>query len=295
VVDGLTKCFGSKRAVDGLTFTVGAGTITGFLGPNGAGKTTTIRCLLGLTVPTSGTATICGRAYRLLPDPATVAGALLEDAGYHTGRSARSHLQALALAAGIPRSRVDEVLEFTGLGSAAAQRVRGFSAGMRRRLGLAGALLGGPRVLILDEPASGLDPDGVRWLRDMLRRFADRGGTVLVSSHLLDEVAHIADDVVIIRGGRLAASAPLRELVAGAEGAAIARTATQSGAAQLAELIRAQGVRASLVEPGRLRVIGRPAGWVGSLAATHAIALEELGTEQQRLEDVFMELTKEAS
>jgi len=219
-VKNLTKRFGRKTAVDRLSFTVRAGTITGFLGPNGAGKTTTIRILLGLAAPDAGSAVICGQPYRQLAAPSATVGALLEDAGYHPGRSARAHLRACAAAAGIPPRRADEVLGQTGLAEAAGQRAGGYSAGMRRRLGLATALLGKPEILILDEPANGLDPPGVRWLRGLLRHVAASGGTVLLSSHMLDETARIADDIVLINHGRLVAAAPLHTLTRPAPGTA---------------------------------------------------------------------------
>ena len=203
-------------AVDRLDFEVDPGTVTGFLGPNGAGKTTTLRMLLGLVAPTSGTATIDGRPYRELADPLRRVGAVLEAGGFHPGRSARDHLRVQATAAGLPRTRVDQVLEQTGLAGAGSRRVGGFSLGMRQRLGLAAALLGDPEVLVLDEPANGLDPEGVRWLRGLVRGLAAEGRTVLVSSHLLAEVAQTADQVVIIDKGRLVTQAPMAELTAGA-------------------------------------------------------------------------------
>jgi ABC-2 type transport system ATP-binding protein len=215
-VKGLTKRFGDVLAVDQLDFQVDPGTVVGFLGPNGAGKTTTLRMLLGLVTPTAGTATIAGRPYRELPDPARRVGAVLEASGFHPGRSARDHLRVLATAAGLDPRRVDEVLERTGLAAAGRRRVGGFSLGMRQRLGLAAALLGDPEVLVLDEPANGLDPEGVHWLRGLIRGLAADGRTVLVSSHLLAEVAQTADQVVIIDKGRLVTQAPMAELTAGA-------------------------------------------------------------------------------
>jgi ABC-2 type transport system ATP-binding protein len=216
-VQGLTKRFGDVLAVDRLSFQVDEGTVTGFLGPNGAGKTTTLRMLLGLVAPTSGTATVGGRRYRDLPDPARRVGAVLEAGGFHPGRSARDHLRIQATAAGLSRARVDQVLEQTGLAGAARRRVGGFSLGMRQRLGLAAALLGDPEVLILDEPANGLDPEGVHWLRGLVRGLAAEGRTVLVSSHLLAEIARTADQVVIIDKGRLVTQAAMAELTAGAD------------------------------------------------------------------------------
>jgi ABC-2 type transport system ATP-binding protein len=211
-VESLTKRYGEVVAVDQLTFSIEPGTVTGFLGPNGAGKTTTLRLLLGLAEPDAGEALVFGRRYRELDQPARRVGAVLESNDLHPGRSGRDHLRALALAADIPWSRVDEVLEVVELGTVAARRVKTYSLGMRQRLGLAAALLGDPKLLILDEPANGLDPAGVHWLRTFLLRFAELGGTVLVSSHVLAEVAQTVDQVVIINRGRLVASARLDEL-----------------------------------------------------------------------------------
>ena len=211
-VDRLTKRYGTITAVDGLSFDVGPGRVTGFLGPNGAGKTTTLRMLLGLAAPTSGTATINGVRYRDLPDPARTVGAALEADCFHPGRSAIEHLQIMATAAGISRRRPAEVLDVVGLTEAARRRVGGFSLGMRQRLTLATTLLGDPGVLILDERLNGLDPDGIRWMRDLLRQLAGEGRTVLVSSHLLAEAAQTVDDVVVINRGRLAAEGPVTEL-----------------------------------------------------------------------------------
>jgi len=213
-VRGLTKCFGPVRAVDDVSFTVTPGILTGFLGPNGAGKTTTLRMLLSLVEPDSGLAAIGGRRYRDIPDPVHRVGAALEAATFHPGRTAHDHLRVHAAAGRVSRSRVGEVLELTGLAAAARRRIGGFSLGMRQRLGLATALLGDPGVLILDEPANGLDPHGVRWLRDLFRGLAAEGRTVLVSSHVLCEVAMIADSVIIMNHGRLITHAPLAELTA---------------------------------------------------------------------------------
>jgi ABC-2 type transport system ATP-binding protein len=211
-VSSLTKRYGNFAAVEDLTFALEAGTVTGFLGPNGAGKTTTLRLLLGLAEPTAGEVLVFGRRYRDLDDPSRRVGAVLESNDFHPGRSGRDHLRTLALAAGIPADRVAQVLELVDLARAADLRVATYSLGMRQRLGLAGALLGDPELLVLDEPANGLDPAGVHWLRTFLRGFADRGGTVLVSSHLLAEVAQTVDQVVIINRGRLLATARLDEL-----------------------------------------------------------------------------------
>jgi ABC-2 type transport system ATP-binding protein len=217
-VRGLVKRFGAVTAVDELSFGVRRGTVTGFLGPNGAGKTTTLRMLLGLVAPDAGTALVNGLPYLDLPSPLSSVGAVLEATGFHPGRTARSHLRIQAFAAGVDPSRAYDVLDLVDLTSAADRRVGGFSLGMRQRLGLAAALIADPDVLILDEPANGLDPEGVRWLRDLLRGFAAEGGTVLVSSHLLAEVAQTVDSVVIISRGRLVAEGPVAELTAGGAG-----------------------------------------------------------------------------
>jgi ABC-2 type transport system ATP-binding protein len=214
-ISGLTKRFADVTAVDHVSFTVDQGSVTGFLGPNGAGKTTTLRMLLGLVTPTAGRATINGRPYRGLPAPLHAVGAALESSSAYPGRTARSHLRITALAGGAPRRRVEEVLELTGLADAAGRRVGRFSLGMKQRLGLAAALLCDPEILILDEPANGLDPEGVRWLRQLLRRLAGEGRTVLVSSHILAEVAQTVDRVVILDHGRLVTQAPLADLTAG--------------------------------------------------------------------------------
>jgi ABC-2 type transport system ATP-binding protein len=214
-VSSLTKRFGDVLAVDDLTFSLRTGTVTGFLGPNGAGKTTTLRLLLGLSEPTAGEALVFGRRYRDLDEPARRVGAVLESNDFHPGRSGRDHLRTLAIAGGISASRVNDVLALVELESVARRRVQTYSLGMRQRLGLAAAMLGDPELLILDEPANGLDPSGVRWLRHFLRAFADGGGTVLVSSHMLAEAAQTVDDVVIIDRGRRIASGRLDELTAG--------------------------------------------------------------------------------
>ena len=227
----VTKRYGPVAAVDDLSFEIRAGAVTGFLGPNGAGKTTTLRMLLGLTEPTAGTATIFGQRYAALERPLATVGAVLETAGFHPWRSARNHLRMLAAAAGIPAERVDEVLRVVGLTAAANRRVGGFSLGMRQRLGVAAALLGRPRLLILDEPANGLDPEGIRWLRGLLRDYVRDGNSVLISSHLLSEVAQTVDDVVIIANGRARAHCPLGDLAAPRlEDAFLELTATQKEA-----------------------------------------------------------------
>ena len=287
-VQGLSKRFGDVLAVDQLRFQVDPGTVVGFLGPNGAGKTTTLRMLLGLVTPTAGTATIAGRLYRELPDPAHRVGAVLEASGFHPGRSARDPLRILATAAGLDPRRVDEVLEQTGLAAAGRRRVGGFSLGMRQRLGLAAALLGDPEVLILDEPANGLDPEGVHWLRGLVRGLADQGRTVLVSSHVLAEVAQTVDQVVIIDRGRLVAQSTLAALTAGADRTVRVRTPQPEA---LRDLLVARGASVTLDGPGRLVVGGATTEQVGQAAAAGGVVLHEMRFERSNLEDVFLELT----
>jgi ABC-2 type transport system ATP-binding protein len=284
----LSKRFGRLLAVDGLSFEVSAGAVTGFLGPNGAGKTTTLRMLLGLAEPTAGTGTICGRRYRDLPDPLHRVGAVLEGSNAHPGRTARAHLRLQAMAARVSLSRADEVLELTGLASAAHRRAGEFSLGMRQRLALATALLPEPEALILDEPANGLDPDGVRWLRDLLRGLAARGHTVLVSSHILAEVAQTVDTVVIVDHGRLVTQAPLDQLTAAH--APVVRIRTPR-AADLQAALAADGALAVPAGPGRIEVTGSSPERVAVLAAERSIPIIESTTEAVRLEDVFLQLT----
>jgi len=287
-VQGLTKRFGDVLAVDQLNFEIDQGTVAGFLGPNGAGKTTTLRMLLGLVAPTAGTATVAGRPYRELPDPARRVGAVLEASGFHPGRSARDHLRVLAVAAGIDPGRADQALELTGLAAAGRRRVGGFSLGMRQRLGLAGALLGDPEVLILDEPANGLDPEGVHWLRGLVRGLAADGRTVLVSSHLLAEVAQTVDQVVIIDKGRLVTQAAMTELTAGADRTVRVRTPQPEA---LRDLLVARGATVSIDGPGQLSVGGVTTEQVGQAAAAGGVVLHEMRFERSNLEDVFLELT----
>jgi ABC-2 type transport system ATP-binding protein len=286
VAEGLTKRYGKVLAVDDLSFQVRPGTITGFLGPNGAGKTTTLRIFLGLVHPTSGTATIDGQPYVRLEQPTRV-GAVLEATGFYPGRSGRDHLRAFATAGRIPGRRVDEVLTVVGLEGAANRRVGGYSLGMRQRLGIATALLGEPEILILDEPANGLDPDGIRWIREFMRGFVHDGRTVLVSSHVLAEVAQVADEVVIIDKGRLVAQASVAELTERTAGAVRVRSPQ---ADRLRELL---GADATVESDGVLLVQGRTAAEVGELAAANAIVLHELVQETATLEQAFLELTAE--
>jgi ABC-2 type transport system ATP-binding protein len=282
----LTKRYRKVVAVDDLSFSVLPGRITGFVGPNGAGKTTTLRSLLGLVTPTSGEALIEGKPYARLAAPATRVGAVLETSTFHPGRSGRNHLRTIATAAGIPRGRVEELLELVGLSGAARRRVGGYSLGMRQRLGLAAALMGDPEILVLDEPANGLDPEGIRWLRTFLRGLAAEGRTVLVSSHVLAELAQTADDVAIIANGRLVAHAPVDELTARAGAATRVRSPE---AARLRELLAAEGIEAT--EAGEALAVKAPPERVGELAAANGIVLHELTTESSSLEEVVLELT----
>jgi ABC-2 type transport system ATP-binding protein len=289
-IEGLTKRFGGVVAVDDLSFEVDQGTVVGFLGPNGAGKTTTLRTLLGLVSPTAGTARIDGKPYRELPDPVHQVGAVLEASSFHPGRSARNHLRVVATAAGLPAERVDQVLDQVGLPQAAHRRVGGFSLGMRQRLGLATALLGDPQVLILDEPANGLDPEGVHWLRGFLRHLADQGHTVLVSSHVLAEVAQTVDQVVIIARGRLVTQSTLAALTARTDQLVRVRTPQ---AAALRSLLAAQGIQTDADGADQLLVMEATTEAVGKAAAAAGIVIYEMGAERSNLEDVFLQLTSQ--
>ena len=286
-VQGLTKRFGSTLAVDDLTFSVEPGRITGFLGPNGAGKSTTMRVILGLVRPTAGSTAVLGLPYPQLENPVRRVGVLLETFDAHPGRTGRNHLRVLALAGGIPRSRVDEVLAMVDMSTAARRRVKGYSLGMRQRLGLAAALLGDPEVLVLDEPANGLDPQGIRWLRDFLRSLAAEGRTILVSSHVLSEVAQTVDDVVIIHRGSLVQHAAMAEVEAMAAGATSVRS---PDADRFARLLEEANLEVHVVGDGRLAVNVAPER-VGEIAAAHGIVLHELTVERASLEEVFLELT----
>jgi ABC-2 type transport system ATP-binding protein len=298
-IRGMSKRFGKVEAVRDLSFEVQAGRVTGFLGPNGAGKSTTLRMLLGLIHANSGQGTFGGRRYEQLPHPSAQVGVVLEEASFHPGRNGRNHLRVLAAAGRHPEGRVDEVLEGVGLSGAANRRVKGYSMGMRQRLAIAAALLGDPEVLILDEPANGLDPPGIRWMRDLLRSEAARGRAVLVSSHLLSEVAQAADDVVVIAGGVLRASGPLEAVLGGPDGPVTRVRAAE--AVRLAELLSARGMLverdgAGPAERGAaLLVRGASPEAVGGVAAEHGIALSELVAVSRSLEDAFLELTAEAA
>ncbi len=288
--ESLTKRYGSLLAVDNLSFTLAPGTITGFLGPNGAGKTTTLRMILGLAKPTSGNAVIFGRHYSELDNPPMRVGAVLEATDFHPGRSAQDHLLSLSRAVGIPDSRVDEVLQLVELKDASKRRVKGYSLGMRQRLGLAGALLGDPDLLILDEPANGLDPEGVRWLRDFMRSFAARGRTVLISSHVLAEVAQTVDQVLIIGHGRLIAKSSLAELTARVGGSVRVRSPRLS---DLAQALHKEGVETTPTNDHALLAQGITSERVGEIAFAAGIPLHELVSEGSSLEEAFLELTSE--
>jgi ABC-2 type transport system ATP-binding protein len=290
-VERLTKRYGDTLAVDDLSFQVERGTVTGFLGPNGAGKTTTLRILLDLVAATSGTATIDGRRYRELDEPPKRVGAVLEATNFHPGRRGRNHLRVLARPQGIPDSRVDELLELVDLTGAAKKRVKTYSLGMRQRLTIAGALLGDPDVLLLDEPANGLDPEGIRWLRRFLRGFAEQGRTVFVSSHVLSEMAQLADRVVIIHRGRLISHTSLSEILRQAEGGVRVRS---PDAARFRDVLAAAGIDAAETD-GALAVKDTPIERIGELAAEHRIVLHELSPQSASLEEVFLELTGEAT
>jgi ABC-2 type transport system ATP-binding protein len=283
-----TKRYGKTVAVDDLTFGVTPGRITGFLGPNGAGKTTTLKAILGLVSPTSGTTTVFGKPYRELDEPARKVGAVLETSRYHPGRSGRNHLRVLAAQSGIPRKRVEEVLELVAMKEPAKRRVGGYSMGMRQRLGLAAALLGEPELLVLDEPANGLDPAGIRWLRDLLRSLVSRGCTILVSSHVLAEVEQIADEVVIIHRGRFVTHSSTAELAARAAAGVRVRSPQ---ADRLREVLAAEGMSSVVIEDGALGVTDGTPERVGELAAANNIVLHELVAERATLEEAFLELT----
>jgi len=288
----LTKHFGTNIAVSDLSFVVRPGAVTGFLGPNGSGKTTTLRMLLGLVRPTRGRGLVLGSPYARLHNPMRSVGAVLEADGFHPGRSARNHLNILAIANGIDRSRVDEVLTLVGLADVSKRRVGRFSLGMKQRLALASALLGDPDVLLLDEPANGLDPEGIRWLREFLRYLASSGKTVLISSHVLSEVEHTVDDVVIIRSGKLVRSGTLRDVLGEREAGAFVRS---PDAERLAIVLRAAGATATPAGSDQLTVRGIDPAGVGELAAREGVVLHELRPAALSLEAVFFELTADTA
>jgi ABC-2 type transport system ATP-binding protein len=289
---GLTKRYGDKLAVDDLTFTVRPGVVTGFLGPNGAGKSTTMRMILGLDAPTRGSVTVNGRPYREHTAPLREVGALLDARSVHPGRSARNHLLALAQTSGIPRSRVDEVVEAVGLESVARRRAGGFSLGMGQRLGIAAALLGDPRTVILDEPVNGLDTEGIRWIRSLLQSLAAEGRTVFVSSHLMSEMALTAQHLIVIGRGRLIADTGVEEFIARAAPGMVRARSTDPEA--LAALLRSRDVAVSEDGDGALAVAGVSTDQVGRLAGAAGITLLELTAQQASLEEAFIDLTRDA-
>ena len=289
-VENLTKRFRKTVAVDDLSFKIREGAITGFLGPNGAGKTTTLRVILGLVHPTAGRATVMGRLYRQLESPTQQVGAVLEATDFHPGRSGRNHLRVLATETGIPRSRVEEVLQIVDLQGAAGRRAGGYSLGMRQRLSLAGALLGDPRILVLDEPANGLDPQGIRWLREFLRSLAAEGRTIFISSHVLAEVEQIVDEVVIIHRGKFVVQATTAELVARAAGGIRARSPQ---ADRLRAALEEAGVKVASSEGDLLTLADATTAQVGEIAAAKGIVLHELVAESSTLEEAFLDLTSQ--
>ncbi|HEU5419927.1 MAG TPA: ATP-binding cassette domain-containing protein [Streptosporangiaceae bacterium] len=288
---GLTKRYGDKLAVDNLTFTVRPGIVTGFLGPNGAGKSTTIRMILGLDRPTAGRVTVDGRRYADQPAPLHVVGALLEARAVHTGRSASNHLLALAATTGIPRSRVEEVIDLVGLREVARKRAGGFSLGMGQRLGIAAALLGDPSTLILDEPVNGLDPEGILWIRNLLKRLAAEGRTVLVSSHLMSEMALTAEQLIIVGRGRLIADVSVADLTRSSRTSVRVRSPQ---AAQLRDLLTGPQVTVTSAEAGVLEVTGLDSDDIGRVAALNQLTLYELVPRTASLEEAFMELTRDS-
>jgi ABC-2 type transport system ATP-binding protein len=287
-IHGLSKRFGDVTAVDGLSFTAREGAVTGFLGPNGAGKSTTLRMLLGLVTPSDGSATIDGNRYTDLHDPFRSVGAMLETDAFHPGRRARDHLRILATAADLPLDRVDAVLEEVDLVDVGHRRVKGFSLGMRQRLGLASALLGDPAVLVLDEPANGLDPDGVRWLRQFVRAFAARGGTVLLSSHVLAEAAQTVDDVVIVAAGRLVVQSSLADLASRSRPGVQVRTPQVTA---LEAALTTRGIHSQLVADDALVAFDTTTETLGLAAAEIGAVIYEMTPEHFNLEEMYLELT----
>ncbi|BCL30899.1 ABC transporter ATP-binding protein [Streptomyces aurantiacus] len=287
-VEGLTKRYGRRTAVDDLSFTVGSGRVTGFFGPNGAGKTTALKAVVGLSRPTAGRAFVRGTPVRTIKPDARLLGVYIEPCGAHPGRTGRAHLRSLAALAGLPGRRVGEVLELVGLEEAARGRVGKYSMGMRQRLGLAAALLGDPEILVLDEPVNGLDPQGIRWLRTLLRERAANGGTVLLSSHMLGEAAQTVDDVIVIDRGRLVHEGPIRDLERSGRSGVVVRTAE---AERLSGLVVAAGGRTEREDGGGLLVEGLEAAEVARLAHREGVLLEEIVRRTASLEDVFFGLT----
>jgi ABC-2 type transport system ATP-binding protein len=289
---GLTKRYGDRVAVDDLSFTVRPGQVTGFLGPNGAGKSTTMRMILGLDAPTSGRVTVDGRAYATLDNPMREVGALLDAKAIHGGRSAYHHLLCLAQLGGLPKTRVADVLEMVGLTGVAGKRSKGFSLGMNQRLGIASALLGDPKVLMFDEPVNGLDPEGIRWIRNLMKALAAEGRTVFVSSHLMAEMENTADHLLVIGRGRLIADCTVREFIDGNSELAVRVRTPETG--RLAALVTGAGGTASPDGEGALLVGGLGTDRIGDLAFDHAVRLHELAVVQSSLEEAFMELTRDS-
>jgi len=288
----LTKRYGDRTAVDGVTFTVRPGIVTGFLGPNGAGKSTTMRMILGLDAPTSGSVTVNGTSYARLPAPLHEVGALLEARAVHTGRSATDHLRAMAATSGIGRRRVEEVIDLAGLREVAGKRAGAFSLGMGQRLGIASALLGDPATLMLDEPINGLDPDGIRWVRTLLRQLADEGRTVFLSSHLMSEMALTADHLIVVGRGRVLRDVSVAQFLADAGGASVELRSPD--AARLRELLLGPGVTVSSTVPGALTVRGLTSDEIGVRAAAAGLTLLELTNVRASLEDAYMEITRDS-
>jgi ABC-2 type transport system ATP-binding protein len=286
----LTKDYGRKRAVDSLSFDIRPGIVTGFLGPNGSGKSTTMRLILGLDAPTRGQVTVNGKPYREHSAPLHEVGALLEARSVHTGRSARNHLLALAQTHGISRKRVDELIDQVGLHDVARKRAGKFSLGMGQRLGIATALLGDPHTVMLDEPVNGLDPEGIQWIRTLLKGLAAEGRTVFVSSHLMSEMALTADHLIVIGRGRLIADASVADFLAGASKPLVHVRSPQGD--ELTNVLTGPGVSVAALEPGLLEVTGLTAAQVGEAAAAHGLVLHELSTHQASLEEAFMDLTR---
>lgn len=285
----LSKRYGSKLAVDNISFTVEPGTVTGFLGPNGAGKSTTMRLIMGLDRPTSGSVTVNGKPYHALKAPLCEVGALLDAKGLHPSRTARAHLLQLAVSNGIPTRRVDEVLELTGLTSVAKKRVKGFSLGMGQRLGMAAALLGDPQVLIFDEPVNGLDPEGVKWVRETCRTLAAEGRTVFISSHLMSEMSQTADHLLVIGRGRILTSGPVDTVIASATTDRVRVVSPQAD--RLAEALASRSIQATVTAPGTMETTTASAAQVGEAAAAAGVVLHELTTVKASLEEAYLELT----
>ena len=291
-VRGLTKRYGAKIAVDDLTFSIQSGQVTGFLGPNGAGKTTTMRCILGLDYPTEGTITVDGKSYHDMSYPMREVGALLEAKAVHGGRSAYNHLLCLAQTNSLPKRRVGEVLELVGLTEVAKKRSKGFSLGMSQRLGIAATLLGDPKVLMFDEPVNGLDPEGILWIRNLMKALAAEGRTVFVSSHLMSEMENTADHLIVIGRGKLIAASSMKDFVASASGASV-RVRTPSSD-QLVRAVTAKGGTTSTDDDGAIEVHGMSIEQIGDLAFSEGIRLHELTTVRASLEEAFMELTADS-